>query len=71
MLAKIQSQIIHLKKVIQNLPNSPYLNLIENLWKILRDAIQHGSICPKNINDLRVVIARKCFFQFLGGCRSW
>ena len=39
--------------------NSPDLNLIENLWKILKDAVQHGSICPKNTSDLRVVIARE------------
>jgi transposase len=39
--------------------NSPDLNPIENLWKILKDAVQHGSICPKNTSDLRVVIARE------------
>jgi hypothetical protein len=33
-------------------------NLIEKLWKTLKDAVQHGSICPKNTSDLRVVIAR-------------
>jgi hypothetical protein len=43
---------------MQNLPNSPDLNPIENLWKILKDTVQHGSICPKNTSDLRVVIAR-------------
>jgi hypothetical protein len=59
MPTKLQSQIIHRKKVIQNLPNSRDLNPIENLWKILKDAVQHGSICPKNTGDLRVVSARE------------
>jgi hypothetical protein len=59
MPTKLQSQIVHSKKVIENLPNSPDLNPIENLWKILKDAVQHGSICPKNTSDLRVVIARE------------
>jgi hypothetical protein len=59
MPTKLQSQIIHQKKVIQNLPNSCDLNPIENLWKILKDAVQHGSICPKNTSDLRVVSARE------------
>jgi hypothetical protein len=59
MPTKIQSQIIHRKKVTQNLPNSPNLNPIENLWKILQDAVQHGSICPKNTSELRVVITRE------------
>ena len=31
----------------------------ENLWKFLKDAVQHGSICPKNTSDLRVFIARE------------
>jgi hypothetical protein len=34
-------------------------NLIENLWKILKDVVQHGSICLKNTIDLGVVIARE------------
>jgi hypothetical protein len=59
MRTKIQSQIIHPKKVIQNLPFSLDLNPIKNLWKILKDAVQHDSIYPKNTSDLRVVIARE------------
>jgi hypothetical protein len=59
MSTKLHSQIIHPKKVLQNLPNSLDLNPIENLWKILKDAVQHGSICLKNTSDLRVVIARE------------
>lgn len=39
--------------------NSPDLNPIENLWKILKDAVQHGPICPKNLDDLKVVIERE------------
>ena len=29
------------------------------IWKILKDAVQHGPICPKSTSDLRVVIARE------------
>ena len=39
--------------------NSPDLYPIENLWKILKDAVQHGPICPKILDDLKVVIERE------------
>jgi hypothetical protein len=39
--------------------NSPDLNPIEVLWKILKDVVQHGPICPKILDDLKVVIKRE------------
>jgi hypothetical protein len=47
-------------KIYQYCPaNSPDLNPIDNLWRNLKDAVQHGSICLENTKDLRVVIARE------------
>jgi hypothetical protein len=63
MPTKLQSQIIHQKKLFKIYQYRQlwknFHNLIGNLWKILKDAIQHGSMCPKNTSDLRVVIARE------------
>jgi transposase len=59
MSIKLQSQITHQKKLFKIYQTSPDLNPIDNLWKILKYAIQHGSICPKTTSDLRVVIARE------------
>jgi hypothetical protein len=61
---KLQSQIIHQKKSYSKSTNigscgKNFTPTIENLWKILKDAVQHGSICPKNTSDLKVVIARE------------
>ena len=39
--------------------NSPDLNPIENLWMILKDAIQLNKACPRNIDGLKVVLERK------------
>jgi hypothetical protein len=36
--------------------NSPNLKPIENVWAILKDAMQHRCICPKNVNDLKQVL---------------
>lgn len=33
--------------------NSSHLNPIEDLWKILKDAVQHGSICLKKYKWLK------------------
>jgi hypothetical protein len=59
MPTKLQSQMIHPKKlfkIYQTLLISIQLRIF---GKILKDAIQHGSICPENTSDLRVVIARE------------
>ena len=39
--------------------NSPDLNPIENLWKILKDAVQRNKACPRNIDGLKVVLERE------------
>jgi hypothetical protein len=42
------------------LQNSPDLNPIENLWMILKYAIQRNKACPRNIDGLKVVLEREC-----------
>ena len=49
----------HLLEKLDWPANSLDLNPIENLWKILKDVVQDGSICPKNLDDLKVVIERE------------
>jgi hypothetical protein len=34
------------------LANSLDLNPLENVWKLLKDAVQHGQICPRNLEEL-------------------
>jgi hypothetical protein len=33
------------------LANSLDLNPLENVWKLLKDAVQHVQTCPKNLDD--------------------
>ena len=41
------------------LANSPDLNPIENMWMILKDAVQRNKACPRNIDGLKVVLERE------------
>jgi len=49
----------HLLEKLDWPTNSPNFNPIENLWKILKDVVQHGLICPKNLDDLKIFIERE------------
>ena len=49
----------HLLEKLDWPANSLDLNPNENLWRILKDVVQHGPICPKNLDDLKVVIERE------------
>ena len=50
---------IHLLEKLDWPANSPNLNPTENISKILKDVVQHGPICPKHLDDLKVVIERE------------
>jgi hypothetical protein len=39
--------------------NSLDLNLLENVWKLLNDAVQHGQICPRNLEELTMTLERE------------
>jgi len=41
------------------LANSPNLNPIENLYKILKDVVQHCKACPRNLDALKVVLKKE------------
>jgi hypothetical protein len=41
------------------LVNSLDLNLLENVWKLLNDAVQHGQICPRNLEELIMILERE------------
>jgi hypothetical protein len=36
--------------------NSHDLNLLENVWKLFKDAIQHGQSCPKTLEELKITL---------------
>ena len=39
--------------------NSPNLNPIENVWRMLKDVVQHGKECSRNLEVLKVVLERE------------
>jgi hypothetical protein len=39
--------------------NSPDLNLLENVWKLLKDVVQHGQTCPRNLEELKMTLQRE------------
>ena len=41
------------------LANGFDLNPLENVWKLLKDVIQHGQICPKNLEELKMTLQRE------------
>jgi hypothetical protein len=38
--------------------NSLDLNPLENVWKPLKDAIQHGQSCPRDLKELIMTLER-------------
>jgi hypothetical protein len=41
------------------LANKLDLNLLANVWKLLKDAIQHGQICLRNLEELIMTLERE------------
>ena len=39
--------------------NSPDLNPIENVWKLLKNVVQHGQTCPRNLEELKMTLQRE------------
>jgi hypothetical protein len=35
------------------------LNPLENVWKLLKDAVQHGQTCPRNLEELTMTLERE------------
>jgi hypothetical protein len=50
---------LHLLGKLEWPANSPNLNLLENVWKLIKDAIQHGQFCPKTLEELKVTLERE------------
>jgi hypothetical protein len=41
------------------LANSLNLNPLENVWKLLKDAVQYGQTCPRNLEELTMTLERE------------
>jgi hypothetical protein len=39
--------------------NNHVLNPLENVWKLLKDAIQHSQTCPRNLEELKMTLQRE------------
>jgi hypothetical protein len=39
--------------------NSLDLNPLENVWKLLKNAVQHGQTCPRNLEELTMTLERE------------
>jgi hypothetical protein len=35
------------------------LNPLENVWKLLKDVVQHGQTCPRNLEELTMTLERE------------
>jgi hypothetical protein len=42
------------------------LNPLENVWKLLKDAVQHGQTCPRNLEELTMTL--EIFSKMLFKC---
>jgi hypothetical protein len=49
-----------LEEKLDWLANTLDLNLLANVWKLLKDAIQYGQICLINLEELRMTLEREC-----------
>jgi hypothetical protein len=39
--------------------NSLNLNPLENVWKLLKDVVQYGQTCPRNLEELTMTLERE------------
>jgi hypothetical protein len=39
--------------------NSLDLNPLENIWKLLKDVVQHGQTCPRSLEELMMTLERE------------
>jgi hypothetical protein len=39
--------------------NSFNFNPLENVWKLLKNAVQHGQTCPRNLEELKMTLQRE------------
>jgi hypothetical protein len=35
------------------------LNPLENVWKLLKNAVQHGQTCPRNLEELTMILEKE------------
>jgi transposase len=50
---------LHLIEKLDWPTNSHDLNPIEDVWKLLKDAIQHGQTCPRNLEELKMTFQKE------------
>jgi transposase len=49
----------HLVEKLEWPTNSLDLNPLENVWKLLKNAVQHGQSIPKSLDELKATIQRE------------
>jgi len=49
----------HLRQKLDWPINNPNLNPFENVWKFLKDEVQHGTTCPKNLKELQMTLEKE------------
>jgi hypothetical protein len=50
---------LHLIEKLEWPTNSRDLNPLEKVWKLLKDAIQHGQLCPKTLEELKITLEKE------------